>query len=214
MNEAWRAETRRVTRFFDQNAASYRQQFAAELQRKPFDRRLLADVAGRARRTAHAGPVLEVGAGPAHVGAFLAGRGVRVIASDASTGQLDQARTLDPSRPLVGADLARLPARPASLAGIVAFYCLIYGPSDHLDAVFGDWHQALSPGGLVVIAAHAGVGTIGVGNDLTVVLRDPADMLARLQRGGFAIDQHTVRAPYEDEHQTDRLYIVATRLDP
>jgi len=163
--------------------------------------------------------VLEVGAGPGHIGAHLAAAGVPVVVSDASLGQMREARALDPARPLVVADLGRLPVGRESLAGIVAFYCLIYGPPEDLDPVLADWREALVPGGVVVIAVHAGVGALhaqdflGRPVDVTVVLRDPHDMAARLESRGFEVVETTVRPPYDDEHATDRCYVVATRPD-
>jgi len=212
VNDHWREETARVTASFDRVADLYRREFADELDRKPFDRDLLDRVAGRFPPDL---TVLEVGAGPAHIAAYLADRGVRVVASDASVGQLHEAHTLDAARPLIAADLARLPVRPGALAGIVAFYCLIYGPAEHLDAVFAEWHRALQPGGVAVIAVHAGAGTahadewFGRPVDMTLVLRDPDDLVTRLDAGGFVVEERTVRPPYDDEHQTDRCYVVA-----
>src|SRR5205814_663184 len=118
---------RSVAAAFDRVADLYRREFADELDRKPFDRLLLARLVDRFPLGL---PVLEVGAGPAHVAGFLAARGVSVLASDASRGQLLEARVLDAARPLVVADLARLPVSRGGLGGIVAFYCLIYGPPE------------------------------------------------------------------------------------
>jgi len=203
-----------VTSSFDRVADLYRREFADELDRKPFDRALLARVAAR---FAPGRPVLEVGAGPGHVAAHLAASGVAMVVSDASLGQAREAVALDPARPVLGADLALLPVGAGRLGGLVAFYCLIYGPAECLDDVFADWHGALAPDGLVVIAVHAGEGALRVDEwqgrrvDMTVVLRDPDDLVARLGAAGFAVDECTVRPPYADEHRTDRCYIVAWR---
>ncbi len=214
MVDDWGRETRRVVESFDRIADLYRREFADELHRKPFDRDLLDALVHHFPTGA---PVLEVGAGPAHISAYLATRGVRMLASDASVGQLREAQVLDPGRAVVAADLARLPVRPGGLAGIVAFYCLIYGPAEHLDRVFADWQRALRPGGLVTIAVHAGEGRVqhadewfGRPIDLTVVRRDPDDLVTRLRDHGFVIEQRTTRPRYADE-QTDRLYVVARR---
>jgi SAM-dependent methyltransferase len=210
----WIHRRAQVTQFFDSVADIYRREFADELDGKPFDRDLLDRMSVRLP----AAPVLEVGAGPGHVGAFVAHHGHRVIVSDASLGQLRQARLVDDRRPLLVADLARLPMGPASLGGVIAFYCLIYGPADELVAVFADWRRALVPGGLACVAVHAGDGEIHVERwqgrrvDITMALRDPDDMARRLIGQGFAIVEHAVRPPYEDEHQTDRCYVVAQRL--
>ncbi|MGZ4688429.1 MAG: class I SAM-dependent methyltransferase [Acidimicrobiia bacterium] len=162
-------------------------------------------------------PAFEVGAGPGHIGGYLRARGVPVVASDASPAQMAQARILDPTLPIVVADLARLPSRPESLGAVVAFYCLIYGPTDLLDGALRDWHQALVPNGLVLIAVHAGVGSLSVEEwqgrrcELTMELRDPDDLARRLQAQGFVIERQVTRPPYDAEHATDRAYILARR---
>jgi hypothetical protein len=125
---------------------------------------------------------------------------------------------LDAANPLVAADLMRLPVGPGSLAGVLAFYCLIYGPVGALDAVFADWQEALAPGGLVVVAFHAGDGTRvhtaeweGDTVEVTVVLRDPEDVVRRMVSAGLDVVETTVRAPYAEESDTDRAYVLARR---
>ena len=203
---------RQVTAAFDNIADLYREKFADELDDKPFDRAFLERVAAR---VPPGEPVLEVGAGPGQIGAFLHACGVSTIASDASLGQLREARILDSERSTVAVDLARLPVRAGALAAIVAFYCLIYGPQDAHDIVFREWRRALCPGGLAVIALQAGRGTIEVDGyqgrpaRLTVVMRDPDLLVAQLERIGFVVDECVVRPPYEGEH-VDRCYVVAS----
>jgi SAM-dependent methyltransferase len=211
MTDDWQRQTRSVASSFTTVADVYRATFADELARKPFDRAFLERVARRRPRL----PVLEVGAGPGHIGAYLAARGVDVLTSDASIGQLREARALlGPDAPIVAADLARLPVRPGALDGVLAFYCLIFGPAPQLDAVFRDWRAALAPGGFAAIAVHAGEGVShaaewhGRAVDFTLVLRDPDDLQRRLEAAGFTIDSCVVREPYDDE-RTPRCYVVA-----
>jgi hypothetical protein len=59
---------------------------------------------------------------------------------------------------------------------------------DLLDRVAGRF-----PTGLTVLEVGAG----------------PAHVAARLDAGGFVIEERTVRPPYDDEHQTDRCYVIA-----
>jgi SAM-dependent methyltransferase len=212
----WDEETAHLRRTFDAVADLYRAEFTDELDGKPYDRQLLDDVGGRlAVVAAEAGaPVLEVGGGPGHIGARVAAQGAPLVVSDASLGQLREARRYDPDRSLVAADLARLPVRPGSLAGIVAFYCLIYGDADLLDPVLAGWRRALVPGGLVVASVHAGEGRVhvddwmGRGVSITAVLRDPDDLAARFERAGFTVTDRHLRPAYPDEHPTDRFYLV------
>jgi SAM-dependent methyltransferase len=213
---AWDDETAHLRRTFDAVADLYRARFTDELETKPYDRELLDDVGARMAgvATLTGSPVLEVGGGPGHIGARVAAQGAPVVVSDASLGQLREARQHDPDRALVAADLARLPVRPGGLAGIVAFYCLIYGEADLLDPVLAGWRRALAPGGLVLAAVHAGEGRVhvddwmGRGVAVTVVLRDPDDLVARFERAGFTVTDRHVRAAYSDEHPTDRFYLV------
>jgi hypothetical protein len=214
VTEDWCRERDRVVANFDNVADLYRRFFSDELERKPFDRALLDRLAamfpgGRA--------VLEVGAGPGHIGAYLARHGVSMVVSDASAGQLHEARIADEARPLLAADLRSLPVAPVSLAGIVGFYGLIYGPAEALDGVFADWQDALVPGGVVVVAVHAGVGELHHGDwhgravDMTVARRDPDDLARRMEGAGLTVLEQTIRPPYKDEGVTDRCYVVARR---
>src|SRR5262245_56957870 len=132
---AWDDKTDHLRRTLDAVADLYRARFTDELDGKPYDRMLLDDVGGRmAAVAAETGrPSLEVGGGPGHIGARVAAQGAPVVVSDTSLGQLREARVYDSRRPLLAADMARLPVRSASLSGIVAFFCLIYGDADRLD---------------------------------------------------------------------------------
>jgi len=214
VNEAWRRRRADVARTFDTVADLYRRSFAGELEGKPADRAVLARMAA----AVPAGrPVLEVGAGPGQVGAELARHGVAVVVSDASAGQLGQARVLHPERPLVLADLGALPVGEATLGGVLAFYCLIYGPVRDIESVFADWARALVPGAPVALAVHAGEGSIhaeafeGRPVDLTVELRRPDALVDLLKRTGFAVVERQERPPYPGEHPTERCCIVALR---
>lgn len=66
---------------YDMVAEPYAQKFRDELEGKPLDRALLACLAEQADHTA---PVADLGCGPGHVAAWLAGQGVRVVGIDIS----------------------------------------------------------------------------------------------------------------------------------
>jgi SAM-dependent methyltransferase len=215
VNDDWTRATVRAVASFDKIADLYGRAFADKLECKPFDQQLFDALAARLPTDQ---PVLEVGAGPGQVSTHLARYGLTVVASDASLGQLRHARALDPVRRLVAADLACLPVRSGCLAGIIAYYCLMYGPAVHLDGVFAEWYRALRSDGLAAIAVHAGTGTIhatewqGRPVDIQLTMREPDDLIARLRHAGFVVDTCVVRRPYTDEHPTDRCYIIARRF--
>ena len=73
---------------YDLVAERYAAEIAGELTHKPLDRGLLDAVA----ELAGGGPVADVGCGPGHVAAYLAGRGARTVGLDLSPGMCAVAR--------------------------------------------------------------------------------------------------------------------------
>lgn len=214
---AWEEERRRLAASFDAIAEPYLRAHANKLEAKPFDRQVLERLAAEVRPGT---VVLEVGAGPGQASGELRRRGVTTIASDAAAAQSRSARRANPGIPVLVTDLARLAVRDGSLGGIVAYYALLYGGASHLDRVFGEWRRALASRGAVMIGLHAGTGTIHATEcfcrpvDITLVLRDPDDLCARLRRQGFDILSCDVRPPYADEVATERCYILAVATTP
>jgi len=200
-----------VRRSFDSIADLYAVQFAHELERKPFDRALLEGFAERA-----ADPVADLGCGPGHVGDYVAGRGRRVVGSDFSVESLRQGRFLFPGMSFVAGDLLRLPFASSSLGGVVAFYSLIFGDDEHLARCLAEIRRVLAPRGALLAAVHGGEGADrhdsyeGRPIDVTIVGRDP-DRTAELAAGsGFNVEDVRVREPYDFEHPTKRIYLLAS----
>ena len=162
------------------------------------------------------GPVLEIGCGPAaHIGRYLADLGRRVVGIDLSENGLRVAHRLNPTMPLLTADMRALPMRSDSSAGVVAFYSMIYEAADRVSAALAEFRRVLRRGGALLIAVHAGEGTQhfddykGIAVDITLHYRTP-DVFAELVRqAGFTLGACEVRPPYPFEHATNRLYIAA-----
>jgi SAM-dependent methyltransferase len=185
---------------YDPVAADYAAEFADELERKPFDRALLDDVATRCE----GGVVADLGCGPGQIGRYV-GAGVGLDLS------LEMCRLVP--FPVVRGDLRALPFAPGALAGIVAFYCYIH--LDGLDVAFAEARAALRPGGLFVLAAQEGDGQrihrdewYGKPIDIWVRLRPKDEIDAALVRAGFTIESSVIREGYEGE-LFPRLYVTA-----
>jgi SAM-dependent methyltransferase len=200
----------RVRSSYEAVADKYEAQFLDELQRKPRDRGLLAAFAEFV-----GDPVVEVGCGPGQIGLFLRQHGRRVFGLDLSppmsrlaSGRLDGA---------LASDMRLLPFGSGTVGGLVAFYSLIHVRRAELGAVLREFERVLRPGGRLLFSAHEGVGEVR----LDEFLEEPVPMVATLfeldelvaasRSAGFAITLAEQRPPYLSEHETNRLYVEATR---
>lgn len=118
-----------------------------------------------------------------------------------------QARKGHPGASFTVAQLAGLPYPENSFDGILAWYSIIHTAPEELGAVFGQFHRVLRPGGSLLLGFQTGSGARDIrrayGHDveMTAHLHDPADLVARLDAGGFAVDEDLQRAPRGHESQ-------------
>ena len=211
-NGAFRQEDTRAT--YDTVARQYAEAIAGELDNKPFDREFLDRFAERVKEQGH---VVELGAGPAHVAAYLQQRGVDISALDLSSAMVDEAKRLFPGLQAVVGDMLDLPYSNGSLAGVIAFYSVIHFDDDQLERAFKEMTRVLKVGGYVALAFHIGDETVHREQwwDMPVVLDArflPVDLITRLlAKAGLEVVSTEEREPYapEVEFQSRRAYIVA-----
>ena len=203
---------------YDAVAAAYAEAMSDELRRKPLDRALLTAFAEQVREPGRDDArVWDVGCGPGHVTAFLAGLGLRAAGVDLSDAMVAEARKRHPDLEFGTGSMTALPAADASWDGLVSFYSLIHMIDDaDLRAALAEFRRVLADGGLLLLAVHAGEETRNLaewfGTEVDVSFRffDPAWLSAELERAGFAIESITRRQPYPGaEVATPRLYILA-----
>lgn len=206
---------------YDAVAAAYAEAMSDELRHKPLDRALLAAFAeqvldagqGEAR-------VWDIGCGPGHVTAFLAGLGLDAAGLDLSGEMVAQARKRHPGLEFATGSMTALPAADASWDGLVSFYSLIHMIDDaDLRAALAEYRRVLAGGGLLLLAVHAGEEVrhsqewFGAKVDVSFRFFDPAWLAAELHRAGFAVESLTRREPYPGaEVATPRAYLLARAL--
>jgi SAM-dependent methyltransferase len=200
---------------YDAVATDYAAAFAAELAGKPADMELLDAFA------AELGPgaeVWDVGCGAAgHVTRYLADRGLRAAGIDLSPASVAEARRRQPDLRFEAADMRALPTADRSLAGLVAFYSVIHLPREQIPVALAEFGRVLTPGGGLLIAMHGGSGEIEssdwFGHDVTVraSLVSLPELVSMIVQAGFRSTREIARQPYPGEHQTERLYVWATR---
>ncbi len=98
--------------------------------------------------------VLEIGAGPGHAAAWLASRGVPVVATDLSPRNVDLCREKGLETREMSFDA--LQYADASFEAILAMSCLLHVPKATLPTVLDEVARVLKPGGLLYIGLHGG----------------------------------------------------------
>ncbi|GHH44949.1 class I SAM-dependent DNA methyltransferase [Lentzea cavernae] len=139
------------------------------------------------------GPVADVGCGPGQITALLHGMGVDASGIDLSPAMVALARSEHPGlRFEVGSMTEPL---PGPLGGIIAWWSLIHVPDDLVPVVFGHFHDALQPDGLLQLGFHVGdrtnLKTQGYGGHpmrVHVHLRPPERVADWLRAAGFTVE--------------------------
>jgi SAM-dependent methyltransferase len=198
---------------YDVVAETYAQKFFDELSRKPFDRRLLDEFAAALPSRG----MLDVGCGPGHIAGYLRERGLDATGVDLSPVMVKIARRLNPEIRFHVADMRNLPAADSSVGGIAAFYSVIHIPRKDVPAVLLEFRRVLILSGRLLVAVHGGSGTIttqdfmGKQAPFEATMFEKDELVDLITSAGFEVTTATIRAPYDFESQTPRLYVAATR---
>lgn len=197
-------------------AVPYGERFDDELADLPFESWLLRRVA----ELAGGAPVIEVGTGPGHVAAFLAGAGANATGLDLTPEMVDEARRRHPRVTYQVGDFRQL-LRPTTQDGwgaVLAWYALVHLAASELPSAIASLVRPLRVGGWLVLALHAGteVRTItewfGHDVDLDFVLHDPAEVVAIVERAGLRDVEWYRRGPVTARGEaTERLYVLARK---
>jgi SAM-dependent methyltransferase len=199
---------------YDAVAKEYMECFRDELAGKPLDRALLACLAEQAEDGA---PVADLGCGPGHVAAWLAGRGVASVGIDLSPGMIAVGRRDYPQVEFREGDFLGLPAADGEFGAAFAFYSIIHLQPGELGRAFGQVHRVLRPRALFLVAFHIGSEVRHLaewwGREVDVDFRffEPPDIAQAMERAGFRVEMHLERLSYPQEAETRRAYLLARR---
>ena len=208
--------TQSVRDSYDRVADEYARRIFNELRDKPLDQKLLnrfaTEVIGR-------GEVCDMGCGPGHVARYLRDAGATVFGLDLSPQMLEQARQLNPDLSFLEGNMMALDLQDGRLAGIAAFYSIVNIPKESLTLVFREMTRVLQPGGVLLLAFHAGDKVLhedelwGRPISMDFFLFQPSEIRRYIEAAGLAIEEIVERAPYapEVEYQSRRAYIFARK---
>ena len=210
------AGVRRTRESYDRVAERYATEVGSELSYKPLDRALLEAFV----ELSAGGVVADVGCGPGHVAAYLAGRGAQVIGVDLSPAMCAVARR-ETGLTAVAGDMTSLPLRDGSLAGAVCLYAVIHLDQDARAAAYRELARVLRPGGHALIAFHRSDADTDQGDfrtmstwwdqpvDLAFHFLDPDHEVRALRQAGFDLAARLDREPVPDqEHPSQRSYLL------
>jgi SAM-dependent methyltransferase len=215
-----------TARSYDAVADRYAREFGGELAGKPVDRALYAMFAELVRAVEPRATVADVGCGPGHVTAHLAGLELQVVGVDASPGMIAVARRAHPGLRFEVGAFAALPVRDGGWAGAVAPYSIIHLDRGGRIAAATELARAIRTGGWLLVAFHVSdaertAGAVRhvtewwgheVGLDFHFL--DPAEVARDLAAAGFTLVSRTDREPWPGvEHPSRRSYLLARR-DP
>ncbi|MFI5692808.1 DUF480 domain-containing protein [Kribbella sp. NPDC051586] len=208
------ARDARVRSSYDAVAATYADELLDELDGLPFERWLLDRIVAQANGR----PVVEVGAGPGHITAYLAEQGADAVGIDISPEMVAEARRRFPDGRFEVGDLRRLGRPPTSSgwAAVLGWYSLIHLAASELPDAIGALTRPLDPGGWLVLALHAGAEVrhveefLGHEVDLDYVLHDPNQVVSVVEAAGLVDVEWYLRGPITARSETTRrLYVIA-----
>ncbi|MER6945844.1 class I SAM-dependent methyltransferase [Nonomuraea sp. NPDC000554] len=201
-------------RSYDTVAENYAAGFRDELAAKPLDRALLACLV---EQTEPGTTIADLGCGPGHVAAWLAGRGASTVGIDLSAAMVAVGRREHPAVEFREGDLLALPAADGEFGSAVAFYSIIHLAPSELRRAFEEARRALRPSGLLLVSFHIGSEVrhldewLGHKVDVDFRFFEPSDVAKALEDAGFAVETRIERTNYASEVATRRAYLLARR---
>jgi ubiquinone/menaquinone biosynthesis C-methylase UbiE len=211
------AKTEELRAAHDALAELYADRLADALDRMPAERAVLDLFCELVLAAGVGTAVADVGCGTGRLEPYLAARGLAPRGVDLSPEMVRVARRDQPGFDFDVADLRALPFGDASLAGVVAWYSLMYlAPRDRA-AAFGELARVVAPGGYLVTAFKAGDGELrrggrstGLGVEFDLYYLSPAELEQQLAAAGFAPVFWGGR-PAEEAETSPQGYLVARR---
>jgi SAM-dependent methyltransferase len=200
---------------YDRVAEDYAKQFRDELDKKPFDRKMLDWLAEKVNGL---GIICDMGCGPGQIARYLHSQGVKTCGVDLSPAMVRQAQSLNPEIPFQQGDmLALADVADDSYGGIAAFYSIVHIPHQKVVQALQEFKRVLRPKGVLLLTFHIGQEIKHLdewwGKKVSVdfLFFKTEEMKSYLMAAGFGLEEVIERDPYPEavEYQSRRAYIFA-----
>jgi SAM-dependent methyltransferase len=202
---------------YDRVAAEYARQFCDEMDKKPFDRKMLDWLAEKVNGV---GTICDLGCGPGQVARYLHARAIKSCGIDLSLQMVRRARELNPDIPFQQGDMLALrDVSDEAYGGIAAFYSIIHVARTSVVDALRELKRVLRRGGTLLVTFHIGRETVhkeewwGEEVSLDFHFFETEEMKEHLRTAGFELEEVIERDPYppDVEYQSRRAYIFARK---
>lgn len=202
---------------YDRVAEDYAEQFRGEMEKKPFDRKMLDWLI---EKVGDRSVICDMGCGPGQIARYLHDRGAKVCGVDLSEVMIERALLLNPDISFQQGDmLALTEVADNSYGGVAAFYSIVHVPRPMVTQALQELKRTLRPDGVLLLTFHLGQEIIhrdewwGKEVSLDFIFFEREEMKGYLMTAGFDLQEVIERDPYgEDvEHQSRRAYIFAQK---
>jgi len=206
----------KARRAYNLTAQKYHELFHNEMKQKAYDRRLLNSFARRFHRGSL---ICDAGCGPsAHIGRYLADKGMNVIGVDISDRCVEMAIVHNPNMRFRREDMADLSFGRDVFDGLISYYSIIHTPKKCIGRLFREFHRVLKPGGHLLVAVKAGSEEgyvdelIGIKAVVYFSLFDEKELESCFAEAGFIVDFLERRNPYDFEIENDRIFAIGRKV--
>ncbi|HYN85694.1 MAG TPA: class I SAM-dependent methyltransferase [Pyrinomonadaceae bacterium] len=200
---------------YDRVAENYAGHFRDELERKPFDRKMLDLLI---EKVGGAGLICDMGCGPGQVARYLHARGAETCGMDLSDEMVRHARKLNPEIDFQQGDMFALDGVADDyFGGVAAFYAIVNLPRESVADALRELRRVLRPGGVLLLSFHVGEGVkhveelLGERVSMDFFLFGSEEVKGYLRAAGFEVEEAVERDPYPEavEYQSRRAYVFA-----
>jgi ubiquinone/menaquinone biosynthesis C-methylase UbiE len=202
---------------YDRLAENYAEHFRDELDKKPFDRKMLDWLV---EKVDGLGVICDMGCGPGQVAHYLHGLGTEVCGVDLSSEMVRQAQRLDSEISFTQGDMLALDVAANSYGGIAAFYAIVNLPRSTVVDALRELRRVLRPNGVLLLTFHIGKEIkhldelLDKAVSLDFFFFETEEVKNYLRTAGFELEEAIARDPYPEgvEYQSRRAYIFARKV--